>query len=29
MGMSESYREAALEGASIVRVGRKLFRKPE
>ena len=29
MGMSESYREAALEGASIVRVGRQLFRKPE
>lgn len=29
MGMSESYREAALEGASVVRVGRQLFRKPE
>ena len=29
MGMSESYREAALEGASIVRVGRQLFQKPE
>lgn len=29
MGMSESYREAVLEGASIVRVGRQLFRKPE
>lgn len=27
MGMSESYREATLEGADIVRVGRQLFRK--
>ncbi len=27
MGMSESFTEATLEGASIVRVGRQLFRK--
>lgn len=27
MGMSDSYREAILEGADIVRVGRGLFRK--
>ena len=29
MGMSESYPEAAMEGATIVRVGRMLFAKDE
>lgn len=29
MGMSESYRPAAAEGATMVRVGRGLFVKPE
>ena len=29
MGMSESYVPAAMEGATIVRVGRSLFAKPE
>ena len=28
MGMSESYVPAAAEGATIVRVGRGLFKKP-
>ena len=29
MGMSESFAEAIEEGATVVRVGRQLFRKPE
>ena len=29
MGMSESYIPAAKEGATLVRVGRSLFQKPE
>lgn len=29
MGMSESYVPAAMEGATLVRVGRSLFRKPD
>lgn len=29
MGMSESYIPAAMEGATLVRVGRSLFHKPE
>lgn len=29
MGMSESYRPAAMEGATLVRVGRGLFARPE
>lgn len=29
MGMSESFAEAAEEGATVVRVGRTLFRRPE
>ncbi len=29
MGMSESYVPAAMEGATLVRVGRSLFAKPE